>query len=115
MFFDKKCTISSVVYSKVRWSEIKTETTLYSLVECNFEPTSKVLTDTNLWRETDNNSYKVTLPVLYNQVRKWQTIELFENILWSIGTFVIENILVNQSISGYIDNFYLTVTRRNDS
>jgi len=116
MFFDKKCTIYWVVLSSVRGVETKTKTAIYTNIDCNFEiRTKKDLSNSNIARESNIQTYDVALPINNSLVRQWQAIELIEPVIGSIWTFVIDNVLVNQSLSWQADNLLLQVSRRNDS
>ena len=110
VFFDKKCDIYSTTLAKVDGSEIETEVLLYSQIECNFEGGDQLSND-NLSVETDNDTYIVTLPIQYSDVRQGMVIELFENLIWTVGRFKIDSVLVNQSVGGFVDNFYLKTSR----
>jgi len=114
MFLDKKCTISSIWFVMVDWSEIEQETIIYNNIDCNFEWTSSKwnqLNNDNLSVLTETDKYMVVLPIDRDQVRTWQTIELIENIIWSIGKFRIDDVLVNQSIWWWIDNLLLRCSK----
>lgn len=97
MFYDKTCNISTISYTKVGWSSKRTETALYTWIECNFEVSRKGIKETDTSKNNNILKYEVTVPIQYNLIKNNYNIELIDNNLWSLWDFIISDI---QSFSG---------------
>jgi len=110
MFFDKTCNIYSIAYTKVGWSSKRTKTTVYTWIECNFEVAKKGYTD----QETANNvnalKYTIILPITYSLIRNNYNIEIIDDTLWSMWTFIISDIQSFKSYSWIVDNITFIAT-----
>ena len=86
MFFDKKCSIRSVSFTKVGGMSKRKDSCLYEDIECNFEEKrqARVMIGTDYAENADISKYIVVLPIRYNQVRKGQKIVLTDPVLGEI-------------------------------
>jgi hypothetical protein len=110
MFFDKKCNISTISYTKVGWDSKRTKTTLYSNIECNFELAKKGIIELEKSKNSNYMKYTINVPVQYNLIRNNYDIELIDDVLWSMGSFIIADIQSFKSISWSIDCITFTAT-----
>lgn len=109
MFYDKKCTIYSVTYTKVWGTGKRTYTAIYTDIECNFQKSKENLRNTDYANNVDLPKYTVTLPIKYNQVREAQKILLTDPDLWNMGEYIIGTVQADRSQSGTIDCITLHV------
>jgi len=103
MFFDKTCNVYTIGYTKVWWSSKRAKTSLYSWIECNFEVKKRDIQNTELWKNDDILEYEVIVPIKYNSIRNNQNVELIDDTLWTIWTFIVSDIQSFKSLSGWVD------------
>lgn len=91
-----------------RETEVKKQ--IYSEIDCDFyasmnQKSAYLPTDDS--RETSKELLEVVLPWVYDKVKKWMLIELFD--LGSYGIFLIDTVQIHRLPSGKIDNLTLSV------
>lgn len=91
-----------------REAEVKKQ--IYSEIDCDFyasmnQKSAHLPTDDG--RETSKELLEVVLPWVYDKIKKWMLIELFD--LGSYGIFLIDTVQIHRLPSGKIDNLTLSV------
>ena len=110
MFFDKQCTIWERSFQIVKGREKEIKNQIYSEIKCDFYSTvyqKSAYRPTDDGRETSKELLEVVLPWVYDKVKKWMLIELFD--LGSYGIFLIDTVQIHRLPSGKIDNLTLSV------
>lgn len=121
IFFDKKCSIYSIWYSKVDGTQVPSRTLIHELIPCDF---GKWVTPQNFTNEPQitKASDIETMEIVINwpsiiDIRKGMEIELYENVSWvNILTwnYVINTVDYVKNINWYLDNIYMSATTTDD-
>lgn len=119
IFFDKKCSIYSISYVRVDWSQIPQKTLLYENIDCDFW---KTITQWNFWpelperRQEDMENMKLILNwPNFTDVRKEMYVDLFEAWNVPVWTFIIKTVDFVKDIYGVIDNVYMSCETTDDA
>jgi hypothetical protein len=115
-FFDKKATIYTIAMSESNWEQIKSETILYTNIECDFYSFSS---PSKQYRNSDvaeqDNIDRLTVVLKWNRswVIKWCKIILTDASLWWYWTYVVDSVQAYRKVNWQVDNYELNVSRKN--
>mgnify|MGYP006883391354 CR=1 FL=1 len=102
-FYDMTCSVWTEVSTMSRGSSKLTKNVKYTSIPCYFESSNNSMNwDQSLARETDKDRYVVYLPITYNNILKWEIVQLFDVNSNSVGEYIVDFVDVH-SLSGCSD------------
>ena len=92
-FYDKKCTIQEITFTNLNWIEKKETALLYENIACDFWEKLWGYSSNDKAKEEDWTWYVLMLQPFYTNIKKWQQVELADDMLWKVWDYVIEKVL----------------------
>lgn len=74
------------------WEDYKSYETIYSSIKCRYYYNKQNLRNTNIWSETPLDNLNVIIDSANTNVKVWDEIEILDNTLSSIWTYLISDV-----------------------
>ena len=104
-------TIRRPTIVKSWWEETRSYAIVYSSVPCRYYSWASIeLWDTSLASETKKSDFRVILEPSRTDIEKWDKIDISDNDLSDIWTFIIQEVKA-QRIMSSINHIYLQINR----
>jgi len=116
MLLYQSCNIYNNSEVLVNWNTTPSRVIVYSNIKCKFWSNSSIsLWETNLSREDNKWKYNLVIEWDKNLVRSWYVVELLTDTIWSLWSYLIDEINEHHSVLSWaVDNFHLMLSKSND-
>ena len=106
-FLVNKCDVVSITYTTSGGEQVKNRTTVYSDIDCSFEPKSVALNNEEEAQEVDINKAIIVVEPDKTDIKKGYEIVLKNAPLDNEGTYVVEYTQMVKTIWPSDDNIYI--------